>query len=208
MTIGILDFGIGNIGSLSSALYSQGWDPIMISREIDFNNISHLIIPGVGSYAATMEELKRKNLIGSIRNFVQQGHPTLGICLGMQLLGFCGVEGTNTTADGLCFIEGEVLPLKKIPNISLPHIGWNEVVFSKDHPVLSGIKDSRDFYFVHSYYFKTLNEDAKIALSTHGQIFPSIIGKDNIIGVQFHPEKSQKNGLKLLDNFCLWDGKC
>ena len=208
MTVGIVDIGIGNIGSLSNALFIQGWDPVLISFAEDFNNISHLIIPGVGSYAATMERLHRTDLVEPILSFIQQGNPALGICLGMQLLGSHGLEGADTKTDGLGLIEGEVLPLKKFPNLSIPHVGWNEVAFKRDHPVLCGVKDRMDFYFVNGFHFNALSEVDVIAFTNYGQSFPSIIGKNNVIGMQFHPEKSQKNGLKLLDNFCLWDGRC
>jgi glutamine amidotransferase len=208
LTVGIVDIGIGNIGSVSNALCIQGWDPLLVSSVEDFKNISHMIIPGVGSYAATMERLHEANLVQPIVDFIQKGNPTLGICLGMQLLSLNGLEGAETDTDGLGLIEGEVMHLEKFPGLSLPHVGWNEVAFKRDHPVLCGVKDRIDFYFVNSFYFNIRNQKDVIASTNYGHNFPSIVGKNNVIGVQFHPEKSQKNGLKILDNFCLWDGKC
>ena len=206
MTIGIINIGIGNIGSLSNALYSQGWDTILVSSNQDFDNLTHLIIPGVGSYAATMERLHDADLVQPILEFIQQGRPTLGICLGMQLFSSTGFEGADT--EGLRLIEGEVIPLKKVQGLNLPHVGWNEVIYTKDHPVLEGVKNGLDFYFVNGFFFKAKNKNDVIASTNYGQSFPSIVGKKNVIGVQFHPEKSQINGLRILDNFCLWDGLC
>ena len=206
MTIGIINIGVGNIGSLSNALYSQGWDPILVSSNQDFESLTHLIIPGVGSYAATMERLHDADLVQPILEFIQQGRPTLGICLGMQLFSSTGFEGADT--EGLSLIEGEVIPLKKVQGLNLPHVGWNEVIYTKDHPVLEGVKNGLDFYFVNGFFLKAKNKNDVIASTNYGQCFPSIVGKKNVLGVQFHPEKSQINGLRILDNFCLWDGLC
>jgi len=206
LSIGIIDVGIGNIGSVSNALYSQGWDPVLVSSTKDFKYLTHLIIPGVGSYSAAMRLLLDAGLATAIIDFVSQGKPTLGICLGMQLLSFIGYEGAKT--EGLRLIDGEVMPLKKIKGLNLPHVGWNEVTYKREHPVLSGIKSGLDFYFVNSFFFNARNHNDVIACTDYGQSFPSIIGMNNIIGVQFHPEKSQINGLRMLDNFCLWDGVC
>ena len=206
MSIGIIDYGVGNIGSLSNAVYSQGWDPILISSPENFKDISHLIIPGVGSYSSAMQMLSERKLYDLIVNFVEQGKPVLGICLGMQLLSDFGSEGGKSSGFG--FIPGQALPLKKLEGLNLPHVGWNEVVHIKNHPILEGIKSNIDFYFVNGYFFNLDDDGVVIALTEYGQRFPSIIAKNNIVGVQFHPEKSQKNGLRMLDNFCLWDGVC
>ncbi len=206
MSIGIINVGVGNIGSVSNAIYNQGWDPILVSSKKDFEHLTHLIIPGVGSYSTAMRLLLDADLVDAVTEFVRQGKPMLGICLGMQLLSFVGYEGAET--EGLRLIEGEVMPLEKVPGLNLPHVGWNEVTYKREHPVLSGIKSGLDFYFVNGFFFKARNHDDVIAFTDYGQSFPSIIGKNNVIGVQFHPEKSQINGLKMLDNFCLWDGTC
>lgn len=206
MSIGIIDYGVGNIGSLSNAVYSQGWDPILISSPENFKDISHLIIPGVGSYSSAMQALAERKLYDLIVGFVEQGKPVLGICLGMQLLSDFGAEGGKSSGFG--FIPGQALPLKKPKGLNLPHVGWNEVVHIKNHPILEGIKSNIDFYFVNGYFFNSDDDGVIIASTEYGQKFPSIIAKNNIVGVQFHPEKSQINGLRMLDNFCLWDGVC
>ena len=206
LSIGIIDIGMGNIGSVYNALYSQAWDPILVKCTEDFDELTHLIIPGVGSYAAAMKILGDWNLIDSIIDFAAEGKPTLGICLGMQLLSDVGFEGME--AKGLGLIEGKTVPFEKTRGLSFPHIGWNEVLQERTHPILNGIKSGLDFYFVNGFFFNPVYSDTIIATTDYGQLFPSIIGKKNVVGVQFHPEKSQTSGLKIIDNFCLWDGKC
>lgn len=205
MSIGVIDIGIGNLGSLRNALYSQGWDTLPVRTPDDFCDISHLILPGVGSFAAAMQRLSKTALLEQIRNFASSGKPILGICLGMQLLAEFGSEGGKI--EGLGLVPGRVDPLS-VADLRLPHVGWNNAHQSQKHPVLDGIRDDVDFYFVHRYRFFTDDTSSVIAQTEYGETFPSIVGKSNVIGTQFHPEKSQANGLRLLDNFCLWDGKC
>lgn len=206
MTIGIVDVGIGNLGSLRHAVNSQGWDSVAVSRPADFDGITHLLLPGVGAFSAAMTGLDEAGLIEPIQRFAADGHPLFGICLGMQLLGESGSEGGDIP--GLGLIPGRVRPIASQPGLRLPHVGWNEACQVRAHPVLKGIRNDVDFYFVHSYRFVATNPLTVLAETEYGERFPSIIGKGNVIGVQFHPEKSQTNGLRLLDNFCLWDGAC
>ena len=206
MLIGIVDVGIGNIGSLKGALYSQGWDIEIVKESSQIQKVSHLILPGVGSFANAMKKLNSNKLVDSIQNFVKQGMPLMGICLGMQLLAEYGQEGGGYK--GLGLIEGEVIKLNTNEDLRLPHVGWNVMNHKQVHPLLKGIKPNVDFYFVHSYFFSIKNKINLICTTEYGFQYPSFVGKDNVVGVQFHPEKSQRNGLKLLDNFCLWDGKC
>lgn len=203
--IGVLDIGIGNLGSVKNALYNLGMDSVPVSTPADFLEITHLLLPGVGSFASAMDKLNSTKLVDPIHCFAKNGKPILGICLGMQLLATRGIEGG--ACSGLDLVPGQINPITPTKALRIPHMGWNEVVQKKTHPLLRGIRDNADFYFVHSYRFQVLHDDV-IAVTEHGEIFPSIVGLNNVIGVQFHPEKSQSNGMKLLENFCSWDGAC
>ena len=197
---------MGNIGSISNAIYNLGWDFKLISETKDFEGISHLILPGVGAYSTAMQKLNKKRLSKSIIEFSKKGNPVLGICLGMQLLSFSGEEGG--ISKGLGIINGSVKLFENKQKLHMPHVGWNNLILKNSHPVLEGIKSGIDFYFINSYIFDVKYKENVIAETEYGQFFPSVVSKKNVIGVQFHPEKSQSNGLKILDNFCLWDGKC
>jgi glutamine amidotransferase len=205
MSIGIIDVGIGNLGSLSNALYSQGWDSHFVSSPEDLEGLTHLILPGVGAFSAAVRRLHETLLFDQIREFAREGNPVMGICLGMQLLADRGSEGGDEF--GLGLVSGRVVPITA-QGFRLPHVGWNSVKYTQSHPLFEGIRNDVDFYFVHSYKFMTDFSDNILSITDYGEIFPSIIGCKNVIGLQFHPEKSQVNGLRLLDNFCLWDGKC
>jgi glutamine amidotransferase len=204
--IGILKMPIGNLQSAWNALYELGFDPLWIDQTSSFDELTHLIVPGVGHFGAVMGHLEAAGFPSRIREFAASGRPVLGICVGMQLLADIGTEGGETP--GLGLVRGMV---KKLPNgdgLRLPHVGWSSVAFRHDHPVFDGIKSERDFYFVHSYAMNVDNPDDCLGETTYGAGFTSIVGHDNVLGFQFHPEKSQVNGLKLLENFCNWDGRC
>ena len=206
MSIGIVDVGIGNIGSLRGALYSQGWDTQTVVRAGDMADITLLFLPGVGSYAVAMGRLHIAGLIEPIRQHAAKGLPMMGICLGMQLLSDRGVEGG--ASEGLGLIPGNVALIENDPKLRLPHVGWNVLQPKQPHVLLKGIRAEVDFYFVHSYFFNTSCDADIVGTTEYGIIFPSFVARECVVGVQFHPEKSQRNGLRLLDNFCLWDGKC
>lgn len=206
MSIGIIDVGIGNIGSLRGALYSQGWDTQTVASLGDMINITHLFLPGVGSFSTAMQRLHAAGLVEPVRRHAAEGHPIMGICLGMQLLADLGMEGGES--EGLGLIPGEVIPFEKAPDLRLPHVGWNVLHPQQQHPLLKGIRTDVDFYFVHSYFFNARREADIIGTTEYGLSYPSFVASGSVVGVQFHPEKSQRNGLRLLDNFCLWDGSC
>jgi len=197
---------IGNLQSAWNALYELGFDPEMVDENSDFDGLSHLIVPGVGNFKAVMEHLESKGLPKIIRDFAATGRPTLGICVGMQLLATMGTESGST--EGLGFVEATVDRLPGGKGLPLPHVGWSTVDFRRDHPVTENVKQGRDFYFVHSYAMHCSDEKNVIGLTSYGADFASIVSADNVVGFQFHPEKSQANGLKLLENFCHWDGTC
>lgn len=195
--IGILDYGMGNLRSVFNAFKSINFTPVFVKQANDFEGISHLIIPGVGAFPSAMRNIREAKLELEILKFAESGKPLLGICLGMQLLATIGYE--METCKGLNLIEGVV---KKIDSSErIPHVGWNNINLQKDHFLFDGIKNDADFYFVHSYYFEPTNKDNLMATFEYGTKIPAIVFNNNIIGIQFHPEKSQKNGLKILENF-------
>ena len=201
--VGIVNIGIGNIGALVSAVYNLGWDYKKVSSPNDLNDLTHLILPGVGAFDSAMKKLKSTLLIDPIINFANNKKPLLGICLGMQLLANIGHE--NTITEGLGLIEGEAVKLK---NKKLPHIGWNSIIKTNYSPIIKNIPDDIDFYFVHSFCFQAYNKEDILTFTEYEKKFVSAIQKNNVLGVQFHPEKSQKNGIKIINNFCQWDGIC
>ncbi len=202
--IGILDYGMGNLSSVFNSLEYLGFDAKIVSSPEDLEELTHLIVPGVGSFKKAMENLQEKNLITAILNYIDSGRPYLGICLGMQLLATHGYENGKT--NGLGLIEGEVIPFKV--TLHVPHVGWNNIDCTQQHPILDANVNHIDFYFVHSYYFNVKKIENILTNTNYETLFASTVGKDNIIGVQFHPEKSQEPGLNLLETFCEWDGKC
>lgn len=206
MTIGIIDVGIGNIGSLQGALYNQGWDTETITNPKNIAEMSHIILPGVGSYSSAMNRIVAAELDEPIKQHVTDGKPLLGICLGMHLLAEKGTEGGISR--GLELIQGNIIPLEKKTNFRLPHVGWNVVQFRKEHAVMKNIKSNVDFYFVHNFYFNATKIENVFGVTDHGMTYPSVVAEKSVIGLQFHPEKSQANGLQILENFCLWDGLC
>ena len=203
--IGVVNIGINNIGSITNAIETLGYDVKVIIDEKDFDECDSIVLPGVGSFHYGMSILEDKNFIFHLKKFIKFQKPLLGICLGMHLLFEKGFEGGERL--GLGFIEGTVDKFKIEKNLKLPHIGWNEVNKCLNHPVWTNIKDHKDFYFVHSYKV-SCSKSYIIGKTNYGENFPSIISKNSIIGMQFHPEKSQNNGLKILQNFLSWDGKC
>lgn len=197
--IGIVDYGMGNLKSVYNAFQFVGAKVEIINQgEVNFDYYSHLVIPGVGAFGQAMDNLNKLDLVNSINKFILTRKPVLGICLGMQLLATIGNEPYKV--DGLKLIQGEV---KKIPKLGMriPHVGWNSILMKKDHYLFEGVKKDADFYFVHSYYFDVFTEENIIANCQYGFDFPAVVGCNNLTGIQFHPEKSQKNGLKILENF-------
>ena len=204
--IGILEMPIGNLRSVRNAVYENGFDPQLVGARDSFDDLSHLIVPGVGNFKAVMRHLEEEGMAARIREFAATGRPVLGICAGMQLLAMKGTEGGDTP--GLGLVDAEVTRLPEGSGQLLPHVGWSSVTLRFSHPVTEGIKPGRDFYFVHSYAMHSEHEEERLGESSYGVPFISIVAKKNVVGFQFHPEKSQANGLKLLENFCHWDGAC
>jgi len=195
----ILDYGIGNIFSLKNILKKNNINFTYSRKKKDILNATHLILPGVGSFNIAIRKLSESISIDFLNNEVlNKKKPILGICVGMQIMATNGHE--NTLTNGLGWIEGSVKIIDS-KKLSLPQVGWNSLLLSKKKSdMLYGV-EKNDFYFLNSYYFDIMNKKNVIAYTSYGIKFPSIIQKNNIVGVQFHPEKSQKAGLQLIKNF-------
>lgn len=204
--IGILRMPIGNLQSVWNALHELGFEPLFIEDDTDYAALSHLVIPGVGNFRAVMSHLAARGVPSRVRDFAASGRPLLGICAGMQLLARTGTEGGTT--EGLGLVDAQVDALPGGGGLRLPHVGWSTVRIRQQHPIFDGVKPDRDFYFVHSYAMHVSNERDWLGETCYGEPFVSVVGSGNVIGVQFHPEKSQVNGLRLLENFARWDGRC
>ena len=212
MSIAIIDYGSGNLRSAAKALEVANKSANTNSKIIitsDPNVIkkaNKVILPGQGSFRDCYLGIKKINdLVDTLNDFVLvQKKPIFGICVGMQLFAKIGYESEETKGFG--WIDGVV---KKINNINktlkLPHVGWNQIEFKKDFLLFSGIENKSHMYFVHSYEFLTKQKNCIVATTNYGNSIIVAVAKDNIFGTQFHPEKSQKNGLKLLENFLKWE---
>jgi glutamine amidotransferase len=203
--IGIVDVGIGNLGSLKSAVYELGLDVRLIETPVELDECDSVILPGVGSFSHGMQAIRKAGLAEPILAYASSGKPVLGICLGMQLLFGTGEEGGE--CKGLGLIPGTVRRFEDRPSFQIPHVGWNDVSFIHQHALWRGIRPGVDFYFVHSYRV-LCDPQFVIGQTGYGEQFPSVVARKNVVGVQFHPEKSQRNGLRMLENFCAWDGRC
>lgn len=196
LNVGILDFGAGNLFSITNAVERLIHDVVIVKTPEDFENIDCLIIPGVGSFATAMNELTSRGLTQSILDFSVK-KSILGICLGFQVFASLGYEGT--VSGGLNLLNANV----KRFNIQLPvpHVGWNSVSIISSSDLFNEIDDNTDFYFTHSYYVDLADETNTVGETDYGIKFTSVIINQNLVGVQFHPEKSGINGLKLLENY-------
>lgn len=201
MTIGIIDYGMGNIGSVIRAISVCGFEATVAKTAEDIMRVDKIILPGVGSYAKAMQEIRQRNLEDAlIESAINDQIPTLGICLGMQILSSLGSE--HGDSKGLGLIEGNVVRLQsEQKDIRIPHVGWNSVHHDGSSPLFAGIPSGSDFYFVHSYHFDAQHAENVLATTEHGNRFTCVVGRDHIFGTQFHPEKSQQLGLRLLKNF-------
>jgi|TARA_B110000438_G_C15657556_1_gene582352 glutamine amidotransferase len=201
----IVDYGLGNIVSAQQSFVRASLDNKISSKVIISNNpgdieeATHVVLPGQGAFKSCMDGLKKINgMISSLeKSIMKNKKPFLGICVGMQLLADSGLE--NGTHKGLGWIEGTIKKLE-VNKLKLPHMGWNTIKNSNQETKIK-FDNQKDFYFVHSYYFDCLNVKNVIAYTNYGINFPSIVNKENVYGVQFHPEKSSKQGLNLIKNF-------
>ncbi len=194
----IIDNKMGNIRSVTNALTALGADFTVTQQASDIARADGLILPGVGNFKKAMANLDQAGFSPEIIDYAKQGKPLLGICLGMQLLFESSDEGS--AEHGLNLIEGKVLSLKKtVKNLAVPHVGWNDLIV-KDSKLLNGISHGDCVYFVHGYAVSTEDKNV-IATTDYGMDVVAAVEKGSIYGVQFHPEKSQGPGLKILKNF-------
>ena len=194
----ILDYGSGNVKSVFNILRFLNFNVKISNNKVDIKDSSHIILPGVGAFETSMKKIQENIPIDILETTVKQGKPFLGICVGMQVLANIGYEFGEH--QGLGWINGKIIKHNSI-DFTLPHIGWNSIEIVNDSPLLYDIKDKEDFYFVHSFKYELENNNNLISKTNYGDFFPSIIQKENIFGVQFHPEKSQDAGQTLFNNF-------
>lgn len=200
--IAIIDYGMGNLKSVQNAFTAVGYKTVITDDLNQIKKASALVLPGVGAFRDAIKSLKDKKIDKELIKAIRRGKPFLGICLGMQLLQTFGEEGGFF--EGLNIVSGKV---KKLPSsVKCPHLGWNKIKFTHNsnhniNPIFRDVPDESYFYFVHSYYCEVDNQKIIYSTTDYGLVFTSSIWKDNLFGVQFHPEKSSTLGLKILKNF-------
>lgn len=212
--IAVIDYGMGNLRSVEKALQVAGAKTKVTSLPGDLNRCDKIVFPGVGAFGEAMKELKRLKLAEPIKAAIAEGKPFLGLCLGLQLLFESSAEAPGVK--GLCVLKGEVKRFR-VKGLKVPHMGWNsvQVAGSQGHPglhvvragagmvtsIMKGLANGAYMYFVHSYYVKPKDKSVILTTTDYGIKFVSSVRKDNIYGFQFHPEKSQELGLRILKNF-------
>jgi len=197
--VGIVDYGRGNIRSVENAFLAIGADVVLITQPEEMESITHLVVPGQGEFGDCATNLKKQGMFGPIQQWAADDKPYLGICVGYQLIFEKGEESPDT--EGLGILPGIV---KRFPDVGLkiPHMGWNSLTLSDpNHPIWKDMPEEPFFYFVHSYYPEPANQDHVAATCDYALPFAAAVTRGNLIATQFHPEKSQHNGLQLLRNF-------
>jgi len=195
--LAVVDYGAGNLRSVTNALTRLGCQPTVTSDPKDILSADSVVFPGVGAAADTMRHLARSGLDNAIRTVIREGRPLLAVCLGMQVL--LSVSEENGLSECLGVIPGRV---KRLPaDLKVPHMGWNQVRQLTAHPIFEGIPDESDFYFVHSYYAELEDLGLVAGTTDYGIPICSVIIRDNLVATQFHPEKSGESGLRLYENF-------
>ena len=198
----IIDYGMGNLKSVKNALNFLNIENRISYNLEDIKKADALILPGVGAFPDAMETIEKSGLDNVIKEEVNNGKPILGICLGMQLLFDKGYEGIEK--NGLGLIKGNIIKMKedKSNNIKIPHIGWNNLIYNKEDFLFMGIDEGNYVYYVHSFYAQDYDEEDLVAYSEYGaNKIPGVVRHKNVIGAQFHPEKSGDVGLSILRNF-------
>ncbi len=208
--IAVVDYGAGNLRSVSKALLRSGLDALVTADPEALAETDAVVLPGVGAFADAITELRRRGLDEAVRDSIAAGRPYLGLCLGLQVLfESCDEHGLH---DGLGLLEGHV---RRFPDrgeqgerLLVPHIGWNTVRFAGDHPMCARLPEEDCFYFVHSYRAEPAVAKHVVGRADYGGDFAAAVARDNVFAVQFHPEKSQLSGKRLLDAFAGWVASC
>lgn len=201
MKVGIVSYGMGNLGSVRRALEDLGVAPFVAEHPAALFEANRIVLPGVGAFAEGMAHLRAGGWVGALHHQVREaGKPLLGICLGMQVLADGGDEGGP--ADGLALVPGRVRRLDALGcALRIPHVGWNDVAFAAGDPLFRDVAQATDFYFVHSFAFDAARPDDVCASTEYGVRLTAAVHAGNVFGVQFHPEKSSRAGRRLLRNF-------
>lgn len=194
-TIAVLDYGMGNLHSVSRAIEKVGGSAMVTAQRREVGDADALVIPGVGAFGACVRALSDRGLDVAIRDFVGTGRPVFAVCLGMQVL---FKESDEDPEEGLSIVAGRSRRLP--PDVKVPHMGWNTVEWSGSHPYVDGIPDGTRFYFVHSYAPDVI-EGTTVGITEHGRRFSSVVAQDNVFATQFHPEKSADAGLQIYASF-------
>jgi glutamine amidotransferase len=197
--IAIIDYQMGNLRSVQKAFERVGHEAVITSDPRELEKAERVVLPGVGAFEDAIAELQRRGFVEPIKDFVASGKPFLGICLGLQLLFDVSYEGGEWA--GLGIISGKVVRFDVPPEYKVPHMGWNGCQIVRRAPALADIADGSHFYFVHSYHCVPSDESVVSVVAEYHRPFVAAVWKDNLFATQFHPEKSQADGLKLLKNF-------
>ncbi len=200
-TVTIVDYEAGNLTSVRLAVEKLGWNALVTKDPEAVRSAERLIFPGVGAASAAMATLRKLSLASALREYATSGRPMLGICLGAQIILESSQEGG---VDCLGLLEGEVRGLEVPPGAKVPHMGWNAVRRLGPHPLWAGVEDGSQFYFVHSYAPVPAGEEAALGVTDYHGEFVSALGRGNVAACQFHPERSGRIGLKVLENFLSW----
>jgi len=200
----VIDYDAGNLRSVETALHHLGTRFVLTGDSHVLTRATQIILPGVGDARAAMENLSRTGLAEILRAKAAEGLPILGICLGSQII-LERSEENDATCLGL--LPGKTVAFGGQVKEKVPHMGWNTLTIRRDHPLFTDIPDDAAFYFVHSYYPQPTDRDDVFATTSYGREFPSVVGRNNVIATQFHPEKSGEFGLRMLHNFLNWKGR-
>ncbi len=202
--IALIDYGAGNLRSVEKALRFVGADIRVVRRPEEIGDAEAMVLPGVGAFDDCIHSLRRQELLEAARGFIQTGRPFLGICVGYQAL-FERSEEFNSCAVGFGVFEGKVVRFPETPELKVPQIGWNRIEIKQpDCPLYRGVQDGSYVYFVHSYYPQPKDPSIAATVTEYGETFVSSVWRGNVMATQFHPEKSQAVGLRILKNFVEW----